>query len=195
MRNLLDLLNHLKTSAIEDHQRRLDAVIRDLHNLMVEVPSSPEHDVRELTALLLAMNTDEVYILLGRLIHVEPAGTLGALESINHFVRYYMLDDGECAVVPEPLKADFSEDPVYCSALRAAYVDNPDASRKVLEEIAFHAYWMQPRPDVVIRHTTKALPAELILAIERNRKLKSDRDQTFATIFESIEAISSGPQP
>jgi len=192
------LMSLFENSARKDFERRLQQVRGGYFRLLSESRSEPSLDMRELSAELMTMPDGERYTLLHRIMpNTDGPVTLEGMEALQSFVVNFMLDDGECMVVPEPDAEDLDEDPRFTTILSLVRgdEDNEGLDEAALRSKALTAYAERERPLVVIpanADNRSAGPADLLAAIGHNRAIEERRRADYEAFMADEEP--AGPR-
>lgn len=193
-RSQTHLLYPFRERAREDFEKRMAQVCTTYADYL-DNPTrrGSRHDVREISAELMAMSEDERYVLLHRVMD-DTSGpkTLEGMEALASFVGNYMLDDSTCKVVKEPNAENPYDDPYFTTALDLAEADGLDESAALDKALAM--YEDRDRPLVVVPagDDTPAGPFELLAAIEHNRALEAKRKQGFDEVVDESYGLPAG---
>jgi hypothetical protein len=193
--NPTSLMTRMERDVRTNFEDRLAKVRRGYFRLLSEIPVEAAIDVRELAAELTTMPDTERFTLLRRIVpNTDGPRTLEGLETLQSFVENYMLDDGECMVVPEPDPDDLDEDPGFATLLSLIRGDDdlPEEEARA-KALALHAE--RERPLVVAPASADAKPArpaEILAAIAHNRRLERRREAEFDAFMSDREPASPG---
>lgn len=194
----ISLMSRLERGVRTNFEDRLARVRRGYFRLLAEIPAEAAVGVRELAAELTTMPDMERFTLLRGIVgNTDGPKTIEGLETLQSFIENYMLDDGECMVVPEPDPDDLDGDPGFATlfGLMEGDEENAGLSREALRAKVLAVHSERERPLVVVPASADAKPArpaEILAAIAHNRELTRRREAEFDAFMAEREPASPG---